>query len=282
VLFLLCFTRTNAQKEITVSVKEGSFLVKDIKLSNITKNGYYVSRVSLDGNVVNNTNKDWSVVYFQLYLYDEEGNKLKGILGDDSFTFQIYDFKRGKAKPIPSGMDFSGIPREKIAQLGIYFESGEYVTKYFFTMVKPIINNSLLFDDTAIKIQFSISQKKIQFVLKNKTENPITIDWNKVSYIDVSMESHRVMHTGVRYIERDKPQAPTIIPPTAKVEDEIIPVDKVFYGEYLDTWLVRPFFPLGPEALSYKGKSFSIFMPLEINGVVKNHLFTFTIQDVEY
>lgn len=41
-------------------------------------------------------------------------------------------------------------------------------------------------------------------------------------------------------------------------------------------------FPEGEEAKVYKGKSFSVFMPLEINGVTKNYTFTFDVVDVTY
>lgn len=105
-------------------------------------------------------------------------------------------------------------------------------------------------------------------MLRNKADNPIRIDWNQVTFVDESSESHKVMHTEDRFEERHKYRVPTVVPPTAKVEDYISPL------------VQKPLFPEGLEAKKFKGHSFSIFMPLEINGVVKNYLFTFKIMDV--
>ena len=62
--------------------------------------------------------------------------------------------------------------------------------------------------------------------LNNKTDNPIKIDWNQVSYVDISGMSHRIIHSGVKYIGRENPQSPTIIPPTAKIADIVFPTDR--------------------------------------------------------
>ena len=34
-------------------------------------------------------------------------------------------------------------------------------------------------------------------------------------------------------------------------------------------------------SLGYVGKTFSIFIPVEVNGAVKNHFFSFKIKDVQ-
>jgi hypothetical protein len=41
-------------------------------------------------------------------------------------------------------------------------------------------------------------------------------------------------------------------------------------------------FPNGDAARELKGKSFGVFMPLEINGTIKNYTFTVKITDVIY
>ena len=293
IILLLSITSANAQTDITVPVKEGSFLVKDISFQGGADD---FDPVTLYANVVNNTSKDWGIVAFEVHLYNKKGKTVKFETGTglDSFSITIPTFREGETTPFPCFkkgettaisrvlVGISTFRRKEIANLGIYLKSGAYLAKYFFTMVKPTVNDSLVFDTNAIKIRFLLSPERIGFHLQNKTEDPITIDWNKVSYVDVSGESHRVIHAGVRYLERDRPQAPTIVPPTARVEDDIIPVDYVISSEE-GGWDRLPFFKrMSAAAVLYKGKSFSIFMPLEINGVVKNYLFTFTIQDVEY
>jgi len=74
---------------------------------------------------------------------------------------------------------------------------------------------------------FFITTDEFGFVLKNETKNPLKIDWDSVSYVDYFGESHKVIHSGIRYIDRNNHQTPTIIPPTSKLTDNIIPIDYI-------------------------------------------------------
>lgn len=40
-------------------------------------------------------------------------------------------------------------------------------------------------------------------------------------------------------------------------------------------------FPDAPKAAALKGKSFFLFMPIEINGATKNYNFVFVIDDIQ-
>jgi hypothetical protein len=146
-------------------------------------------------------------------------------------------------------------------------------------MTKPWENRDLFFEDQAIRMSFLLSDKQIGMVLQNKTQSPIKIDWNNISYVDTSGLAHGVIHTGVRYIERDRPQVPSVIPPAAMIEDAIVPSDHISYTSGTSGgWSSRPLFPsIISETDRYIGKSFSIFMPMEFDGAVKNYLFSFRI-----
>lgn len=280
-VILLIFSQnseSNAQQDITITVEEGSFILKNLSIASEKYLG-----PKLKGDVLNNTSKDWNQVTFEVDLYDSAGNKLKGYIGD-SFSFTLYGLKRGETKSIGSGYgeSFLGIRDAVISRYEIRFKTGEYPAKYIFVMTKPKVSKELIYEDHFLKIVFSIRKDKIGFILQNKTENPIKIDWNQVSYVDVLGKSHKVMHSGVKYIDRANPQSPTVVPPTAKLEDIVFPIDYVYYisGKY-GGWREIPLFPEAPKAKLFKGRSFSIFMPLEISGVNKNYLFSFKIEDVE-
>src|SRR5689334_21631798 len=109
---------------------------------------------------------------------------------------------------------------------------GQTVTReiptYSAKMMKPKLSPDSSFEDPFIKIEFVVLQR-ILFKLKNKTDNPIEIDWGKVSYVDTEAGAHRVVHEGVRYIERDKVPAPTVVPPMANITDIIHPADYIDY-----------------------------------------------------
>jgi hypothetical protein len=152
--------------------------------------------------------------------------------------------------------------------------------KQIFVMTKPWESRELLFEDQAIRILFSPSEKQIGMVLQNKMHSPIKVDWNNFSYVDIAGLAHGVMHTGVRYMERDRPQVPTVIPPAAMIEDVIVPSDHISYTPgSAGGWSARSLFPgIITEPDRYIGKSFSVFMPLEVEGTVKNYLFSFRIE----
>ena len=252
------------QQEIFID--EGSFLFKNLSLT--SKYG-----AELRGDITNNTTKDWFLVDFKVELYDKSGRKYED-------NFYISSIEKGETKSIDK--TFYSFPKNlSSSTYKIYFVSGKYETSYTFTMVKPKESDSLTLEDNFINIQFLISGDESKFILKNKTDNPIRIDWDQVSYVDIFGESHRVIHSGVRYIERDKLQAPTVVPPTAKVKDVIISTSCILKDDHWGLVNTR-LFPRGLEAKPYKGKIFSIFMPLEINGAIKNYLFSFKIVDVEF
>jgi hypothetical protein len=138
-------------------------------------------------------------------------------------------------------------------------------------MVRPSESRDQFFEDQAIKILFSVSEKQIGIVLHNKLNAPIKIDWNNVSYVDITGLAHGVVHTGVRYMERDRLQVSTLIPPSAMIEDAIIPSDHISYiPGSSGGWSSRALFPASQKIDVYVGKSFSVFMPLELDGAVKN------------
>jgi hypothetical protein len=84
----------------------------------------------------------------------------------------------------------------------------------------------------------------------------------------------------MRIVERDKPQPETVIPATAKWDDLIAPVDYVTWESSIRDWQTQPLLPPSQSAPAYKGKTFSVFLPVEIDGKQKNYLFTFQIADV--
>jgi len=157
-------------------------------------------------------------------------------------------------------------------------------SKYTFKMLKPKESDELAFEDAALRIVFNIDRHRFKFSLFNKTDNPMKLDWNQISYVDLSSGSHKVIHDGVRYIERDKAIPLTVIPPSAKIDDFILPTDAVHYAQsgWNKGWHEEPLFPKPEkkEALALKGKTFSAFMPIEINSTTKNYNFVFQITDI--
>jgi hypothetical protein len=257
------------------SVGNGAFIFRDVVLNGTTLPGSW----NIKGFVRNSTEQDWRRIQFDIQLYDQNGNALKDYI-DRDITFTEYLFTKRGENPFTTNY-FKFLPRPNPIR-AISYEityKGSQSGKEIFVMVKPSESRELMFEDQAIRIRFTLSETQIGLLLQNKMTSPIKIDWNTVSYVDITGLAHSVMHTGVRYIERDRPQVATIIPPEAMIEDAIVPSDHISYTPGSGGgWSSRPLFPALAETDLYIGKTFSVFMPLELEGSVKNYSFTFRIE----
>jgi|GEM_PF-5949119 len=150
--------------------------------------------------------------------------------------------------------------------------------RYVFVMEKPVHSIENTFEDDFIRISFQLSRASIGFILRNKTDNPIVVDWNQVSYVDALNQSHKVMHGNVRYVERDRALPPSVIPPDASLTDVVLPVDYVSYSSGRNGgWVTDEMFPNANAGRQLEGKRIAVFLPLIPNGTVKNYNFVFSI-----
>jgi hypothetical protein len=300
---VLCMTKTAVcQNEVRIDVKEGTFLFKNLSL----ESDKYSPAITLKGQAVNNTTKNWRKVDFIIGLWDINGIKLIPFVGNEPFTLSFYDLMRNESQEIEHGhgkrfsvkrstptieeerekSDYLKFMKGLKVEAGKYeisFNSGSYLASLKLVMSKPVKSENLLFEDSFLKIIFLFSEDEIAFSIHNKTSDVITIDWNQVSYIDAFGKSHKVIHSGVKFIDKDRSQVPTTIPPNAHIEDVLVPSDYIRYiGVAGLGWSKGALFPSSPEeAMRYKGRSVAVFMPLRIKGATKNYNFTFTIKDVE-
>ncbi len=179
-----------------------------------------------------------------------------------------------------------------------------YGTKYNYTYSllsdtsnKIVLDTSVTMhlEDSSIFVDFTIGQKQIAFVMKNKSAYTIKINWDETLFIKFG-KLGKVMHSGVKYTERNNTQPMSIIPSGTSLEDIIIPTENIYwrdgyysqYGSSPGGWVERDLFPVNdlnkPEykesILSNKGIKFRVFMPILINGVQKEYNFNFKIINV--
>lgn len=68
----------------------------------------------------------------------------------------------------------------------------------------------------------------VKFV--NKTDKFIKIIWDETAFINPSGQSEKVIHEGVKLVDRNAPMAPSLIPPKASLTDIITPVSRVIWN----------------------------------------------------
>lgn len=155
------------------------------------------------------------------------------------------------------------------------------------------------FEDDMVRILWFVSSSRIAFLLQNKTDYSIKIPWDEAAYVDEMGRSLRVMHSGVKYTDRDKPQPPSVIVRRGSIEDIIHPTDYVhwvsgtrysagrwsekpllldmdFQGQYL-TGKYSSLDDFEKAVKKNIGKQIQILLPLQIQDVINDYIFTLNI-----
>ena len=130
------------------------------------------------------------------------------------------------------------------------------------------------YEDAYIDIVWYVTSKEFHFQLTNKSSHTIKLNWDDMSYVSTSGQVQRVMHSGVKYMEKNNSQPATTVPRGATISDLLLPTDNVYYvsGQY-GGWrtlkLVR-----SDEAV---GKTMTILMPIIIENVQNDYTFVFSV-----
>ena len=146
-----------------------------------------------------------------------------------------------------------------------------------FTLQEPTQSDTLSYSDDSIDVQFQVLNTQIAFDIQNKTNSGIKINWDELSFVSPEGTSSRVIHSGIKLIDRNAPQAPTVIPPNAKIHDILIPSENIFYSDskFDGGWKETRLFPQDANLLD--NSSCSVYFPLEIRGEKKEYTFKFNI-----
>lgn len=145
------------------------------------------------------------------------------------------------------------------------------------------------YEDDYIDIVWFVSSTQFNFELRNKSVHTIKINWDDISYVDINSNTGRVMHSGVKYIDRNNSQPPTSIPKNASISDNLLPTDNVYYisGEYggwKEKYLLPCSFKTKEEynliAPTNVGKKMSILMPIMIENIKNDYIFEFVINEL--
>lgn len=134
------------------------------------------------------------------------------------------------------------------------------------------------YEDDYINIVWYVGYKEFNFSLTNKSDHTIKINWDDISYVDITGNVGRVMHSGVKYIDRNNSQPATSIPRKASITDLLMPTENVYYvsGQY-GGWREKPLIPSGYNDGGAEGKTMTILMPIMIENVQNDYTFEFVI-----
>ena len=142
------------------------------------------------------------------------------------------------------------------------------------------------YEDDYINIVWYVGLKQFNFTLNNKSGHSLKINWDDICFVDTKGQVGRVMHSGVKYTERNNSQPATTVPKGASISDILLPTENVYfvsgqYGGWRENYLL-PCVYQTPEAFnagasSLVGKTMTIMMPIMIENVQNDYTFTFNI-----
>lgn len=143
------------------------------------------------------------------------------------------------------------------------------------------------YEDDYIKIFWYVSSTQFNFDLTNKSDYTMKLNWDDMAYVDEDGNTKRVMHSGVKYTDRNSSQPASILPKNASLSDVLLPTDNVYFvsGSY-GGWRESSLFPRystneEAQASPALGKKVRIIFPIVIQDVVNEYVFEFSVDSVK-
>lgn len=123
-------------------------------------------------------------------------------------------------------------------------------TRYYLESTNKLIDTSAnielnevslkgaIYSDEYVTIIPNAEDVSINLVIANNHNSSIRVLWDNAAYIDSRGNAHRIIHLGVKLVDKEKAQVPSVIPKGAQIEDLVVPADCV---EWVDnSWKVSP------------------------------------------
>lgn len=175
---------------------------------------------------------------------------------------------------------------EKIKQLKEDANKGDY-KMFASSLEKPSSNKFskgkihidnilgiLTYADNYISIEIIPEEECFRFVLNNVSSGTIKINWDDIIFIDEYNQSRRMIHSGVRYIDANKPQNPTLIARNSSINDILVPIHRLYYSSYDYEWSVLAILNYVHVYNHYKeGTQVKLILPIEVG----NNRYEYTI-----
>ena len=179
-------------------------------------------------------------------------------------TLSLRDIKEG---------DTLNIKLEKILR-----DVVRYTLSY--RLVSPVVSKELRFHDKNISVSFTVVEQGFLMHFENLSRYDLKILWDRAEYTDLSRQAKRLMHSGIRFRDRNNPLPDQVVLSRSSVQETVIPVSNVYMLPQRKGYDIRPLFPLESDvAAGLKGKSVVLFIPVEINRQIIPYNFKIQITD---
>lgn len=149
-----------------------------------------------------------------------------------------------------------------------------------YELVSPAPAAAKRYTDENLDINFWLDEKRIHFMLKNLSGQPLTLDWSRAEYLHTDGGRHQAANMDSLFTPGRGAPPPKTLAPGQEIRDFAAPARNV---EELETWTwyLYPLFNLFDDrAYDNKGKTFGLDIPVQARGEWKTYHFRFVIQNV--
>lgn len=147
------------------------------------------------------------------------------------------------------------------------------------------------FTDGLLQMQWATSKgSRLNFVLTNCSPDTLRLIWKDARYVDERLDSHHIVHAGVRLTDQTGTSYNSVIPPYTSMVDYILPEHLIIANPARPDLMLqeRPLITLREstprklqrEAQALNGKHVQILLPIAAKGATKSYRFTFQIENV--
>lgn len=127
--------------------------------------------------------------------------------------------------------------------------------------------------DNVIDILIFGDKEQFSFVLKNVSDNSIKVVWNEAVFVGMSGSTSKVMHSGIKYSQREGDQPASVIIRGAKLEDIAAPTELIYYSDLLKKWTSKSMYP----SKSGLDGQVSLMLPIQIKETINEYIFVFDV-----
>jgi hypothetical protein len=155
----------------------------------------------------------------------------------------------------------------------------QYRLKY--SLAGPVNAPDLTFRDNILAVTITPRDLNFDLKIENLAGKPIAMLWDMADYTDARYQRHKIFPSTIKAEERGGRIPAQTIPAGGSLQVSVTPVDALSYaGE--KGYVIKPLFELDNDsALSLKGKTVSIFLPIQIDrAIIPNYIFKIKIEDV--
>lgn len=134
------------------------------------------------------------------------------------------------------------------------------------------------YDDELMRTIWSASENGFELTLYNSSEKNITINWDQGIYLDYDNIGHRLLISRTKDVDKDKPQAASVINPRANLVESIFSADHSSLSSLLGVYVRTPLLPIDyASAVRYNGKEMKLILPIGVDGKSQNYEYTFKV-----